>query len=75
MDHNWKERLVDLCRGMVRIPSLSGDEKRVADYIELNMLNLGFDSVERDRYGNVSGRITLGSGGRRILRRHTDHGT
>jgi putative aminopeptidase FrvX len=60
MDQNRKERLVDLCRGMVQIPSLSGDEKKVADFIEQNMLNLGFDSVERDRYGNVSGRISLG---------------
>lgn len=69
-----KEKLVDLCRGMVRIPSLSGDEKKVADFIEQNMLNLGFDSVERDRYGNVSGRISLGSGGKRILfEGHMDH--
>lgn len=69
-----KERLVDLCRGMVRIPSLSGDEKKVADFIEQNMLNLGFDSVERDRYGNVTGRISMGSGGKRILfEGHMDH--
>ena len=74
MDQNRKERLVDLCRGMVQIPSLSGDEKKVADFIEQNMLNLGFDSVERDRYGNVSGRISLGSGGKRILfEGHMDH--
>lgn len=74
MDQKWKDSLIELCRGMIRIPSLSGQEGVMADYVERSMKDLGFDSVERDRYGNVSGRITLGQGGRRILLEgHMDH--
>ena len=74
MGQIWKDPLVELCRGMIRIPSLSGREEAVADYVERAMKKLGYDAVERDRYGNVSGRITLGKGGKRILLEgHMDH--
>jgi acetylornithine deacetylase/succinyl-diaminopimelate desuccinylase-like protein len=74
LDLRWKESLITLCREMVQIPSLSGKEKNMADFIEQSMHQMGFDSVERDSYGNVSGRIVLGRGGRRILfEGHMDH--
>ncbi|WP_286933619.1 MULTISPECIES: YgeY family selenium metabolism-linked hydrolase [Aminobacterium] len=74
MSMDWREPLVSLCREMIRRPSLSGQEKEMADFVERSMQELGFDSVERDHYGNVSGRIVLGSGGRRILfEGHMDH--
>ncbi|NLK30505.1 MAG: M20/M25/M40 family metallo-hydrolase, partial [Aminobacterium colombiense] len=74
MAMEWSESLVSLCREMIRRPSLSGQEKEMADFVEQRMIELGFDSVERDHYGNVSGRIVLGSGGRRILfEGHMDH--
>ncbi len=67
MSMDWREPLVSLCREMIRRPSLSGQEKEMADFVERSMQELGFDSVERDHYGNVSGRIVLGSGGRRLF--------
>ena len=74
MMQKWEDALVSLCRGMVQIPSLSGQEKDVADFIERNFADLGFDSVERDHYGNISGRIVLGQGGKKILfEGHMDH--
>ncbi len=74
MMQEWKEPLVSLCRGMVQIRSLSGQEEQIADFIEHNMMELGFDAVERDHYGNVSGRIVLGRGGKKILfEGHMDH--
>ncbi len=74
MMQKWADALVSLCRGMVQIPSLSGQEKDVADFIERNFADLGFDSVERDHYGNISGRIVLGQGGKKILfEGHMDH--
>lgn len=66
--------LVDFCREMIRIPSPSGCEARVAGLIEKTMKQSGFDEVSVDRYGNVVGRIVLGKGGKRILLEgHMDH--
>lgn len=48
--------LVDL----VRIPSESGQESRVADRVKQEMLRLGYDEVFNDRMGNVIGRIGTG---------------
>src|SRR5690606_11954898 len=43
--------LVDL----VRLPAFSGAEKAAADYVQAQMVRLGFDAVERDSLGNVIG--------------------
>lgn len=69
-----KEQLVCFCRKMIQQPSLSGQEKDVAELVRSRMVDLGFDSVEVDTYGNVIGRIILGKGGRKILLEgHMDH--
>lgn len=69
-----KEQLVGFCQEMIQRPSLSGQEKAVAELVQSRMESLGFDSVEVDRYGNVVGRIVLGKGGRKILMEgHMDH--
>ena len=74
METHDRESLVGFCREMIRRQSLSGKEREVADLLEREMRTLGFDSVERDEYGNVIGRIRLGSGGKRILfEGHMDH--
>ena len=69
-----KEQLVCFCRKMIQQPSLSGQEKNVAELVRSRMVDLGFDNVEVDTYGNVIGRIILGKGGRKILLEgHMDH--
>ncbi|MDO9508939.1 MAG: YgeY family selenium metabolism-linked hydrolase [Thermovirgaceae bacterium] len=74
LSENRKDILVSLCREMIRIPSPSGGEARVAELIEKTMKKSGFDEVAVDRYGNVVGRIVLGRGGRKILLEgHMDH--
>lgn len=74
MEHTWKDTLVSMCQDMVHIPSHSGQEEKVAQYIGKTMAELGYDTVETDSYGNVSGRILLGKGGRTILLEgHMDH--
>jgi len=57
--------LVNFLREMVRIPSLSGQEAKVARRVKEEMVNAGFDEVFIDGIGNVVGRI--GSGKVRIL--------
>mgnify|MGYP000846053214 CR=1 FL=1 len=74
MEARDREALVAFCREMIKKPSLSGRERDVADLLEREMRALGFDSVERDGYGNVIGRVRLGDGGKRILfEGHMDH--
>lgn len=47
-------------RDMVRIPSVSGDEKAIAQRVREEMLAVGFDKAEIDPMGNLLG--TMGSG-------------
>lgn len=52
-----REKLVQFCRDIVAIPSLSGQEGDVADRIRTEMIRLGYDHVQVDPAGNVIGRI------------------
>jgi len=61
----YQESLVNFLREMVRTPSLSGQEAKVARCVKEEMVSVGFDEVFIDGIGNVVGRI--GSGKVRIL--------
>ncbi len=65
--------LLDFCRRLVRIPSLSGAEGQVAQVVAAQMQALGFDSIEGDDLGNVIG-IVNGDlpGPTRLLDAHMD---
>lgn len=52
-----RDQLVQFCRDIIAIPSLSGQEGDVADRIRTEMLQLGYDHVQVDPAGNVIGRI------------------
>ncbi len=60
---NCNEAVIDLCRRLVRVPSLSGEEAGVADLVEAAMTRAGYDSVERDALGSVIGLRRLGRPG------------
>jgi len=51
------EYLIKLCRELISTPSLSGQEKEVAQLIKKRMTDLGYDEVSIDEYGSVIGRI------------------
>lgn len=74
LNQERKEKLVAFCQEMIRRPSLSGQEKEVAELVQETMRSLHFDTVQVDRFGNVVGKIILGQGGRKILfEGHMDH--
>jgi len=74
LNEKRKDELVTFCREMIRTPSLSGQEKDVAELVAGNMKKIGYDHVEVDDYGNVAGIIRLGKGERTILLEgHMDH--
>ena len=57
MEQERKEQVIGFCRELIRIPSLSGQEKGVAEHLMAFMKANGFDSVAADDYGNVIGCI------------------
>lgn len=64
--------LLGLCRRLVERPSPPGGEGEVASEIRRAMLELGYDEIHIDDYGNVSGRMR-GPGARTVLfDGHTD---
>jgi putative selenium metabolism hydrolase len=63
-----EERLIKLCQELIRNPSVSGKEEKVAEAMKKAMLEeFGFDDVQVDKYGNVIGRIKGNKPGKSIL--------
>ena len=52
-----KDDCVKFIQDLIRIPSISGNEKGVADRIMEELNKLGYDKVMRDKYGNVIGMV------------------
>lgn len=48
-------------RDMIRIPSVSGNEREVVERVRTEMKAVGFDRIEIDRMGNILGYIGTGS--------------
>lgn len=59
--------LVRSCRRFIAIPSLSGEEEKMAQEVVTQMRALGFDEVRTDEFGSVIGRIRGTGGGATIL--------
>lgn len=58
---------IEFLKDLVRTPSLSGSEGRVAGRIADEMRRVGFSQVYCDRVGNVIGRTGGGSGSAKLL--------
>ncbi len=56
-----QQALIQFTRDLVQIPSVLGDENRVAERVVAEMKFLGFDTVEVDSAGSVVGVIECGS--------------
>ena len=65
-------RIVDFAQRLVRAPSLTGDEKLVADLVLQEMRSLGYGGVRRDPVGNVLGFLSGGKGRSVMLHAHMD---
>jgi putative selenium metabolism hydrolase len=67
------DRLIKFVQAMVQQPSLSGEERAVAERVEAEMRSLSYDSVEVDEVGNVVGVIEGAAAGKTLLfDAHTD---
>lgn len=67
------QALIDFARALVRLPSVLGDESKVAEHVSREMRRLQFDHVEIDEAGNVVGVIRgLHDGPSVLLDAHMD---
>jgi succinyl-diaminopimelate desuccinylase len=66
------ERITTFCQELVRMPSLTGEEGRVAEFVLETMEALGYDEALIDSAGNVIGHIRGGSGRSTLLHAHLD---
>lgn len=62
-----EEKLIKLLQEMIQNPSNSGEEAGVVKAIEKNLLEMGYDSVHIDKYGNIIGCIKGNKPGKKIL--------
>ena len=49
--------LLHFCKDLIGLEGVSGSESLVAKRLEQEMLRVGFDSVDRDAYGNIIGKV------------------
>lgn len=52
-----KNEVTELCRELIRQPSVSGEEGKVVAALEKFMKKKGFDEIHVDRYGSITGTI------------------
>jgi putative selenium metabolism hydrolase len=64
MNNDWlqiarerKTETIDLCQRLIRISSMSGEEKNIAEFVRSEMQRLGYDRAWIDGAGNVIGRV------------------
>jgi putative selenium metabolism hydrolase len=67
-----QQALTSFLQELVRIPSLSCQEKGLAERMAAEMRAVGFEEVWTDRIGNVVGRIGPGTGPRLLYDGHMD---
>ncbi len=67
-----RDRIVSFCQEIVRLPSLTGDEGRLAELVLECMEQLGYDEALIDSAGNVIGHIRGGPGRSTLLHAHLD---
>jgi len=68
------EEIVDFTRRMIRTPSVSGEEKEIANLVADEMRQLGYDEVFVDKKYNAVGIIKgSGLGPKLMLNGHLDH--
>jgi acetylornithine deacetylase/succinyl-diaminopimelate desuccinylase-like protein len=62
-----QDQLVALCQNLISIPSITGQEEKLALFIKEKMLGLGFDKAWIDDVGNVIGVVKGKKPGQKVL--------
>ncbi len=71
---DYRKNMISFAQELLRVKSISGNEKGIADLYLNEMEKLGYDSCFRDEFGNVVGLITGDEEGPTIMyNSHMDH--
>ncbi|MFP4662574.1 MAG: M20/M25/M40 family metallo-hydrolase [Halanaerobiales bacterium] len=71
---DFNDKAIAFAQDLIRTPSISGNEKDVADLLIAEMKKLGYDQVFRDDMGNVVGIVKGSEEGPTIMyNSHMDH--
>lgn len=62
-----RDQMIHFCQRLIQTPSLSGEERGVAELMAAEMKGLGYDQVWIDPYGSVIGKIKGSGRGKTIL--------
>ncbi|MBC7109146.1 MAG: YgeY family selenium metabolism-linked hydrolase [Methanomassiliicoccales archaeon] len=62
-----REELIGIVQELIRRPSYSGEEEKVAKFIKQTMEELGYDEAWIDEYGNVIGKISGKGNGKSVV--------
>lgn len=69
-----RDDVIDFAQRLIQTPSISGNEKELADLCIDEMKKLGYDEVFRDAVGNIVGTMQGTGGGKNIMyNSHMDH--
>ena len=70
----YREDMIVFAQKLLKVKSISGHEKGIADLYLEEMEKLGYDEVFRDEYGNVVGLVKGDENGPTIMyNSHMDH--
>ena len=70
----FEDEVIEFAQELIQTPSISGEEKEVADLLLAKMKDLGYDEVFRDEMGNVVGVVEGAKEGPTIMyNSHMDH--
>ncbi len=53
METDWENKVVPLCRQLIRLPSYSGQERELVEFLHRTFAELQFDEVSIDAYGSI----------------------
>lgn len=68
-----RDEIVTLAQKMIRIPSMSGEEGELAQFVAAWLMEAGYDDVWTDPAGNVVGALRGGNGNSVQFNSHLDH--
>jgi len=67
LNESRQEKTIKLCQDLIRLKSYSGEELKIAERLKEMFMEMGYDDIFTDAYGNIIGHIKGIKPGKKIL--------